>query len=293
LSKAYSQHSLGGYNLPAPRQSTPSAYPSLQSAPPNNAGPAENFYTGEQQHDYGRQTPQQSYAPQPSHPASQLAFSSYDKRASISGPVASQYPPQQPQRSDSWRNSIASPPQYGQQPSYPPNEMSPPHAAGAGGPQQGRLPSQPPQAEPAAIAPTSDPSAAFYFNQTPAQGQQTPSAPSEPMQSPYPTLRQPAPYQPSLPQPPAAVPAQPAQAVPAQQQPAQPGPQQVQQPQAPYWSHPAAQHQAVPAPAQPAPQPQWPQAPNAGYQNYSQEAFPSAPHHALQQPVVEESLIEL
>jgi len=290
LSKAYSQHSLGGYNLPPPRQSV-GPYPSLQSSAPNQPGPAENFYTGEAQPDYGR--PQQY---QPAHATPQPQFATYDKRASVSGPSHVQYPPQQIQRTESWR-SVAAPgqaPQFSQQQNYAPAESAAPQVGPASA-QQGRLAPQAPS-EPLGTTPTTDPSASFYFNQPQAQAQQTPSAPpSEPMSSPYPTLRQAAPYQPSLPQTPAATPAQPSQPMQPQQQ------QQLppQQPQAPYWAHPAAAHQAVPVPAQAPPQqvqpaPQaWPQAPNTAYDSYDQEAFPPAPHHAPKQPVVEEALIEL
>lgn len=54
LSKAYSQHSIGGYNLPPPRQAS-GPYPTLQSSAPNPSGPAESYYTGEQNHEYGQQ----------------------------------------------------------------------------------------------------------------------------------------------------------------------------------------------------------------------------------------------
>ena len=293
LSKAYGQHSLGGYNLPAPRQSV-GPYPSLQSSAQSHSGPAETFYSGEAQPDYSRPTQPQQY--QPTHQTPQQQFATYDKRASISGPSSVQYPPQQQlQRTDSWRNSVApgQTPQFAQQ-NYGPAEGAPSQVGlGPQGPaQQGRLATQGPP-ESMGTTPTTDPNASFYFNQPQTQAQQTPSAPpSEPVNSPYPTLRQTAPYQPSLPQTPATAPAQPAQPMQPQQQPP------PQQPQAPYWAHPAAAHQPVPVPAQAPPQqvqpPQaWPQAPNTAYDSYNQEAFPSAPHHAPKQPVVEEALIEL
>ena len=296
LSKAYGQHSLGGYNLPPPRQAA-APYPSLQSSGPSlQPGPAENFYTDEAQPDYSRHNQPQQY--QPIHQTPQPQFATYDKRASVSGPSNVQYPPQQIQRADSWRSSVApgQVPQFAPQNYGPPEGAAPQNAPGPGGPpQQGRLGAQAPP-ESLGTTPTTDPNASFYFNQPQAQAQQTPSAPpSEPLSSPYPTLRQAAPFQPSLPQTPAAAPAQPSQPVPPQQQ------QQLppQHPQAPYWAHPAAAHQAVPVPAQaPPPQAQpapqaWPQAPNPAYDSYNQEAFPSAPHHAPKQPVVEEALIEL
>lgn len=266
LSKAYSHQTLGGYNLPPPRQSS-GPYPSLQGPAPTTAGPAESFYTGEQQIDYSRAA-SQAYPPQ-----GQGQFGGYDKRASVSMPSAY---PQQPQRSDSWREPSAPGQPYSAQPAYAPRDSAP---------------AQAPQApDSVGATPIADPNANFYFNQPQAQAPQATPGPSEPTQSPYPNLQQH--YQPSPLQTPATLPAQPSQPQPpvAQQAP----PQQ----HAPYWSHPAAQHQQVPAPAQPAPQQQqqqWQQGQAAGYNAYGQEAFPSAPQHAPkpQQPVVEESLIEL
>lgn len=272
LSKAYSQHSIGGYNLPAPRQAS-NPYPSIQgNIPTSVGGPAESFYTGEPQQEYGRPVLQPGYA-QPSQPTPQPPYAAYDKRASISGPAQNQYPPQ---RADSWRAPAPSAPaQYSSQPGYPSSEAPPPQASQPQAPQ-----------ESVGTTPTNDPNASFYFQQ-PGQPQQAPptAAPSEPLSSPYPNLQQSMQYQPSLPQTPASVPAQPVQQ--AHAAPSAP----PQQPQAPYWQHPAAQHVQVPAPSS-AP---WQQAPSVPYNNYSQEAFPSAPQHAPapKQPVVEEALIEL
>ncbi|GJC89681.1 vacuolar protein sorting-associated protein 27 [Colletotrichum liriopes] len=77
LSKAYSQHTVGGYNLPTPRQPS-GAYPSLHASAPGNAGPAENFYTGSQQVDYGHAPTSQGYHQHPQHtpsPSTQLLTS--------------------------------------------------------------------------------------------------------------------------------------------------------------------------------------------------------------------------
>ncbi|KAG7138226.1 Vacuolar protein sorting-associated protein 27 like [Verticillium longisporum] len=69
LSKAYHQHTIGGYNMPPPRQTS---YPSIQGGVP---GAAENFYTGEQRQDYG-QAPQM-YPPHPQQtPQPQTIFTS-------------------------------------------------------------------------------------------------------------------------------------------------------------------------------------------------------------------------
>ncbi|KAM0281690.1 hypothetical protein ACHAQH_003421 [Verticillium albo-atrum] len=67
LSKAYNQHTIGGYNMPPPRQAS---YPSIHGSAP---GPAENFYTGEQRQDYGQT--QQMYPPHPQQMPQPLGFS--------------------------------------------------------------------------------------------------------------------------------------------------------------------------------------------------------------------------
>ncbi|CAK7213130.1 Vacuolar protein-sorting-associated protein 27 [Sporothrix curviconia] len=305
LSKAYNQHSLGGYNLPAPRQQQqqqPSMpYPSLQASAP---GQAENFYT-QQPGTYG--------APQ-----------------ALQAQYSGQYPGQ-PQRSDSWRS--APPPQ-----GYPQQQQQQPPQGHLSNDPAPNAPSAPP--DPMASTPSADPNASYYFSnanaapgQVPPQSQQ-PSQPPQPLQpqqsgptsapsdpgamSPYPTLRQPSvsAYQPSVPQTPGSTASVPAQQPPTQapsqqqqQQQQQQTPQQHQQhqqqapvPSAPYWSHPASQHQQVPqqfmsGPPQSLPpqqQQQWPQVPTNNYSSFgAQESFPSAPQHLPQQPVVEEALIDL
>lgn len=274
LSKAYSQHSLGGYNLPAPRQSS-APYPSI-GAPTT----AENFYTGDPQLDYARPPGMQAYG-QPPQSAPQYAV--YDKRASMAGPPNGQYAPQQLQRTDSWGTNGPAPapqPQFFPQPSYLPTETAPNQQPG----QAPQIPQQPPLAGPSApdsvgTTPTADPNASFYFN----NAQSAPQAPSQPAHpasdSPYPNLQQSMhSYQPSPAQTPSSNPAQPVQ----------PGGQTQQgQHQQPYWQHSAAQQTQLP----PVWQPQQ-QAPDP-YNGYVQETFPSAPQHAPKQPVVEEALIEL
>ncbi len=276
LSKAYSQHSIGGYNLPPPRQPS-GPYPSLQPGAPSAAGPAENFYTGEQQQDYGRPVGHPSY-PQPT---AQPQYASYDRRGSVASPPISQYPPQQvPQGTGSWGGAPpAQAPQYNQHPGYHPNEAT---TSQGNQLQQPTAPAHlsPPAAEDSVgNTPTADPSASYYFNsQQQQQPQQAPSPP-DPTASPYPNLAQSMhSYQPSLPQTPASVPAQPSQPQTHQAPP---------QPHQPYWQHTAAQQTTLP--------PVWQAAPAPAYPGYSQEAFPSAPHHApkQQQPAVEESLIDL
>ncbi|KAK3998312.1 vacuolar protein sorting-associated protein 27 [Cladorrhinum sp. PSN332] len=283
LSKAYGQHSIGGYNLPPPRHAQPSGpYPSLPGNAPNLAAPAESFYTGEQQQEYTRPVGHPSYP----HPTPQPQYAGYDRRESVAVPPNGQYAPQQiPQPTGSWAAGPSAPaPHYNQTPSYPPSEpqqqQQPPQQQQQQQQQQPVQPqlSAPTPIEPVGTTPTADPNASFYFNSQPQQ-QSAPSAP-DPSHSPYPNLSQPAhQYQPSLPQTPASAPAQPSQ-------PQQAPPTQSQQP---YWQHPAAQQTALPPVWQSQPPPP------AAYSGYTQEAFPSAPQHlpAPKQPVVEESLIDL
>lgn len=285
LSKTFSQHSIGGYNLPAPRQPS-GPYPNLQtSAPPNISGPAESFYTGEPQPEYGRPAPHAAY-PHPSQSTPQPQYATYDKRASM--PPQHQYPPQQqqPQRHDSWRAS-APPgqiPQYAPPQNYPPSETATPQMSHLALPQQ---PQQANAPESVGTTPTGDPNASFYFQQPGQNPQASPTAPSEVAPSPYPNLQQSMPQysQQAMPDTPGVPPSQ------QTQQPSAPPPQQ--QPAAPYWQHPAAQHVQVPVPsAAPWQQPP-PQQHQQAYSGYQQDAFPLAPQHAPAKPVVEEALIEL
>ncbi|KAL2755591.1 hypothetical protein ACRALDRAFT_1064356 [Sodiomyces alcalophilus JCM 7366] len=271
LSKAYSQHSLGGYALPPARQAS-GPYPSLQAnAPGPGIGPAESFYTGgEHRPEYG-QAPQQGYPTPPQH------------TLHTSGPSSGQYPPQNAPGSDSWRTSTGHQPEpsYPQHVGYPPSE--------APGPQTDhRSQTQGHPGEPAA-----DPNstAAYYYNaQQPSQPQSTPSA-ADSTASPYPNLHHPSHYhqQSISQQTPGQTPAQLAQ-------PTQPNqPTQSSQPVPAHQTHvPAPQQQNYWQPSTP----QQPTQPNQGwhgqqYSGYTQETFPSAPQHAPKQPAVEESLIEL
>ncbi|KAI1866885.1 uncharacterized protein JN550_007432 [Neoarthrinium moseri] len=275
LSKTYSQHTIGGYNLPPPRQSS-GPYPSIHSSAPGAAGPAESFYTGEQPAHYA---PPQAYPQQPVQ-TPQPQYAGYDKRASISVPQGGQYPPQQVQRSESWQAQAPSAPSPYPGPGYAPSEPQPQpghHPQVPSQPEPGRAPEQ-------AGLPPADPNAAFYYgNAQQSQGRQTPSVAGDSVPSPYPNLQQSTNYNmQSIPPTPGSVPSQPAQA-----QPSQP-PQQYQPSmplqQQPYWQQP--QHTG--------PAPQAYQNQNPGYQaGYTQESFPSAPQHAPQQPAVEESLIDL
>ncbi|PSR99129.1 hypothetical protein BD289DRAFT_424655 [Coniella lustricola] len=275
LSKAFNQHSLGGYNMPAPPQPS-GPYPALHSnlPPPNVNGPAESFYTGEVQ-DYSRPAAQLPYA-YPSQPTPQPPYA-----AGYGAPAPGhqhQYPPPQQQvpRQDSWR---ASAPSEAGQPNYPPSETATPQISHVSLPPQTQQPSAP---ESVGNTPTGDSTASFYLQSNP---QAAPSAPADMSPSPYPSLQQ---YGQSA----TAPPENPGVAPPQHQQQQGAGPSAQQQPHVPYWQHPAAQHVQVPAPSS-APWQHAPQQPAQPYPGYQQEAFPSAPQHVPQQPVVEEALIEL
>ncbi|KAH7271565.1 Vacuolar protein-sorting-associated protein 27 [Fusarium solani] len=318
LSKAYSQQSLGGYNLPPPRQAA-GPYPSIPSHVPSNPAGAESFYTGQQRASY-QAPPQHQHYQQPPQAIPQQQYPPY---GSAPEPQPGQYPqPQQPQRTGSWQNRAPSAPQdpYQQQPQDPNQPTQTPRQAQA--------------------TPANDPNASYYF--TPQQPTPAPVGPSAPgpapdaAPSPYPSLQPSmqyprgsvsAPSQPTPVQTPAQI-AQPAQPVQTQQP-----PQAPQQPQQPLQSPPQPQQTQAPQPSQPQPsqpaqqapplqqQPYWqpsmpqqhhhhqpqqqqPQQPqqqppaaqqNWAYGGYSQESFPSVPQHdpVPQQPVKEEALIEL
>jgi hepatocyte growth factor-regulated tyrosine kinase substrate len=322
LSNTYSQHTIGGYNLP-PQRPASTMYPSIASNGPAATGTAESFYTGNGQPEaYGR--PQSTYA---AYGAPPQQYQQYDnRRASIASPGLpasqqpsepyNQYPPQQApqqkpaqsQRTVSWQTPDPAAPQYASQaPSYPP-ENAPPtqqQAAPPTNPQQQappmNAPSQPPASygpsEPV-MTPSADPNAAFYYNNA-APVPQTQQAP-EPNSQQYPPAHQsPQQYHTTIPQPvsPQMYARQPQkpqeqyapppqqQVAPPQQAPAQQQahPPQQQRQQASYWPP-----QQVP---QQVPQQQW-QAPPQTYTGYTQDSFPSAPHHTPQVKV-EESLIDL
>ncbi|KAI1320884.1 ubiquitin binding protein [Xylariaceae sp. FL0255] len=266
LSKAYGQHNLGGYNLPASRQPS-NQYPSINPGAGSTSA-AESFYTGEAPQNFGQ--PATHGYPQ---------YANFEKRASISVAPGGQYPPHGMHQAQ----GPSAPMQYGGQPSYPPTEQAPPSQ-----PSHMSQPPPPPQTQhhpdPAAT-PIVDQSAAYYYNnQLPPDGR-APSRAPEAAPSPYPNLHQAPPTnfnQQSVPPTPAPVTAQPSQpsqsGPPYQQQAPQPTPQ-------PYWQQ---QQQQAP-PQQPSGQPIG----AGGYPGFGQESFPSAPQHAPQQPAVEESLIDL
>ncbi|KAH6887988.1 hypothetical protein B0T10DRAFT_529762 [Thelonectria olida] len=303
LSKAYHQQSLGGYNLPPPRQSS-GPYPSIHTHMPSNPGPAESFYTGQQRTSY--QAPQQqAYQQPPPQATPQPQYVSYGSVP----PQPGQYPPpQQLQRTESWQDKAPSAPSAPQDPyqQQPPLDST--------------QPTQTPQ--PVAPTPSADPNASYYLSpqQTPQTLPLGPSAPGpapEAGQSPYPSLQQPLQYprgsvsaqsQPTPVQA-AAQPVLAAQPVPSPQpvqltpapQPSQP-PQQPPQSQPPQPSQPA--QQAPPLQQQAYWQPSMPQqhqAPPAApqtwaYAGYNQDPFPAVPTHEpvrQQQPAKEEALIEL
>ncbi|KAE8442547.1 Vacuolar protein-sorting-associated protein 27 [Mollisiaceae sp. DMI_Dod_QoI] len=301
LSNTYNQHNLGGYNLP-PQRPASTMYPSIAANLPGPAGAAESFYTGtSQQEPYGRPQSTYAYGSQPP----QQQYAQYDTRASVASPGYpnaeqrpdnyNQYPvqqqPPQPQRAPSWKaQEPPATPYLPQSQSYPteaptqhtqPPQQAPPSMNAPSQPLNNYVPSEP------AATPAADPNASFYYGSAQAPPQQPP--PEQNQQQYPPTHQSPQPYHNTIPQPvsPMQSTRQPQnpqeQYAPPQQQAPQPhryAPPQ-QQP-APYWQ---AQQQA------PAPQP-W-QGPGSTYNGYTQDSFPAAPQHTLQQPVVEESLIEL
>lgn len=282
LSKAYSQHSIGGYSLPPPRQ-PPGPYPSMQHPTGPGAGPAENFYTADPRSDYNRTpTGGHPYTQQHSQAPPQVQYGNYDKRGSVSS--TSQYP-QAPQRTDSWQpQGPPGPVQYSTPANYAPAEVSPPTRRASTNAQPSRAPELSGPSAP-------DPNAAYYYNnaQHGTDPQAPPTGPSEAAPAPYPNLQQSMNYsQQSIPPTPASIPAQPSQ-TPHPQQYAPPG----QHAQQPYWQQQQQQQQPQQQPQLTGQIPQPYQAPGPGYTGFSQDPFPSAPQHAPPQPVAEESLIDL
>lgn len=280
LSKAYSQHGIGGYSLPPQRQPS-GPYPSIHPTASASAGPAENFYTADPRSEYNRTPTAHTYA----QPAAQAPYGNYDKRGSISS--TGQYPQPQPQRADSWQSQTPGPVQYSTPANYPSAEPSPPTARPRRASTQAQASRAPELGGPSAP----DPNAAYYYNNLQHNADnQAPSGPPEAAPSPYPSLQQSTNYtQQSIPPTPASVSAQPSQ--PSHPQQYQPPAQHAQQP---YWQ----QQQQQPPPQQVAQQhtghdPQAYQTGTSGYAGFSQDSFPSAPQHAPPQPVVEESLIDL
>ncbi|KAL7622316.1 Vacuolar protein-sorting-associated protein 27 [Parahypoxylon ruwenzoriense] len=274
LSKAYSQHSIGSYTLPAPRQQS-GPYPSIESTAARNSTSAENFYMGEQLAGPTRASGGQQYL-QHVHQGPPQQFASYDKRASVSMPPNSQYPQHAVQRSDSWQKQQgpSAPVQYPDQSNFTPSD--PP-------PQSSHAPHPSPQtplnraSEPTGTSTAESNAAYYYHNSQLSNDLNTPSVPPEAAPSPFPNLQHTVNYnRQSIPPTPASVPAQLSQP-PQQYQPP------IQHAQQPYWQQ---QHHAGQGP-------QAYQAGSTGYSGFTQESFPTAPQHAPQQPVVEESLIDL
>jgi hepatocyte growth factor-regulated tyrosine kinase substrate len=285
LSNTYSQHTIGGYNLPGQRH-TSNIYPSIPSNIPSGSGGAESFYTGNiQQEQHGR--PQSTYG----HGAPSQ-YPIYDNRASVAAPtyvahdqrnVKYNQIPSQPHRSGSY--SMSSP--YPQQFSAPASEPQDP----AYGPTPSQQPPSFAPSEPV-MTPPADSNASFYYGNAP-QNQQVPphQGLQEQNQTPYPSIQSPPQHQQALhpAQPPRQFTYQQPQGLPQQPLPQfnqpQQGPAQPAPPQQSYW-------QAQPQNSMP-PQ-NWQQAPPPQQASYTQDSFPSAPQHAPQpQPVpAEESLIE-
>ncbi|KAM0356128.1 hypothetical protein ACHAPU_000523 [Fusarium lateritium] len=291
LSKAYSQQSLGGYNLPPPRQPA-GPYPSIPSHMPSNPAGAESFYTGQQMASYQAPTQHQHYQQPPPQATPQPQYPSYG--SAPPEPQPGQYPHlQQVQGTDSWQTRALSAPLDPYQQQHQPQQPHDPN-------QQTQNPQQPQ----AAIA--NDPNASYYFApQQPQQPQQAPQGPSAPgpapdaSQSPYPNLQSspqypggtvPVPLQPTAT--PSQTHAQPVQS-PNIQHAQPPQPSQPQPPQ-PSQQAPPPQQQAYWQPSMPQQHQQPPVASQSwAYGGYTQDSFPSVPQQEpAKQPVKEEALIE-
>ncbi|RYC66171.1 hypothetical protein CHU98_g11 [Xylaria longipes] len=279
LSKAYSQHSLGGYNIPNPRQAA-NPYPALGPTAGNSTSGAENFYTSEPQQNFSQPATTRSYAQN----APQAPYAAYDKRSSVSMPSNNPYPPHITQRNETYHKQGPSAPiHYPNQPNFAPPEHAPPP------PQPNHLPQPSPQTphnqarEPVAT-PSVDSNAAYYYNTSLPPDGHTSTGSLETTPSPYPTLHQPSNFnRQSVPPTPASANVQPTPPPTQLSLPAQPYQQAAQPNSQPYWQQ--QQNAGQPSHIY--------QAGTPGYAGFSQDPFPSAPHHAPQQPVVEESLIDL
>ncbi|ESZ96709.1 hypothetical protein SBOR_2907 [Sclerotinia borealis F-4128] len=275
LSNTYKQHSIGGYTLPQ-QGATPSMYPSIPSNALNGGGGAESFYTGSTQREpYA--PPQSTY----SYHSGQQQHPIYNKRASVSD-ISYPSPDQrnetfaqqqghqvQRQHTGNWQTSDLAPQYSAQSTPYSPQQQHQPPVQAQASP---GVPSQPPvnfvPLEPINKASADTNTAAYYSTAIPHQSQTALDQvkPQYSVQSPPQYPHAPSPqqftHQPSNPQ-----------------EPSYSTPQQ----QPPYWQ---SQQQA------PIPQQSWP-TPVSNYNGYSQESFPSAPQHAPQAKVMEESLIDL
>jgi len=292
LSNTYNQHTIGGYNLPSQRAPTaPGMYPSISTNPPNGA--VENFYTGNTtQESYGR--PQSTYHAPPQH-----QYSVSDRRASVSNPSFptpdrsdgyDQYPnlPQQAPLQGSWSNDPSSisnsatagysgPEQQGDGYKQRPSEA---HRTDSWQTAETQHQSQPPvYTGESVLHPVS--SAPNVPSQPPTSQTSFDHASTPPTDSHASFYHSNAPHVP----PPQQISGQqyPSHPQHFSQQPANQQPAQSVQAQPPYWQ--AKQHDQVP-------QQTW-QTPPQTYNGYTQDSFPATPHHAPQQKVVEESLIDL
>jgi hepatocyte growth factor-regulated tyrosine kinase substrate len=143
------------------------------------------------------------------------------------------------------------------------------------------------------MTPSADPNAAFYFNNTaqaPPQEQNLPQYPYNNATQVPPPQQAPEQNQPQYP--PTQSPQQYHSVPPQQTSPQQFNHQPVKQQTAPPPQHAPPPQQQAPYWQNQPPQQTW-QAPGQTYSGYTQESFPSAPHHAPQQKVMEESLIDL
>lgn len=277
LSKAYSQQSIGGYNLPPPRQPSGS-YRSMPLHPPASPGVAESFYTG-----VAYQQPPPQATPQPQfHPYNQPPESH-----------PGQYAP--PQGTESWQTRAKPGPSAPLDPYQQHQQISQEPL------QRMQTPQQP------AVSPSTERRGSYYFTTQQQHASVQPPGPSAPTMapdsspSPYPNLQQSLQYHQATavatpnqatPVQPQAQPAQPTRrpsqhspqsqsAAAPQQQPTAPVHQQAP-PQQPYWQQQSAQ------PVPPAASQSW------AYTRYTQDSFPSVPQHdPVQKPVQEEALIEL
>ncbi|KAI0100235.1 hypothetical protein GGR51DRAFT_532913 [Nemania sp. FL0031] len=272
LSKAYSQHTLGGYTLPNPRQAS-SPYTAPGPTATNSSG-AENFYTGESTQNFNQPAIAQNYISQ---------YSNYDKRLPVSIPSTSHYPPHPTPRNESYpKQAPSAPVHYPNQASFVPSEHT------ATPTQSNHLPQPSPQTphnqarEPVAT-PSVDSNVAYYYSNPPPTDGRTPTSSMETTQSPYPNLHQASNFnRQSVPPTPASANAQPVQPPSQPSQPSQPYQQLAQPNPQSYWQQ---QNAGQPSHIYQAEAPR--------YTGFNQDPFPSAPHHAPQQPTVEESLIDL